>query len=124
MTTAAEYFKVDPLSVYAWPITYRYWHSLPWGETRQTLTVDAPDIADNDAASRALGLELWKLCVAPATTQHLHLVAWETMQWKQSVLPAIDVPPFTSGSLTGAPAPREQTPVGILSSGGTDDFSE
>ena len=122
MTTATDYFKVLTLDDFAWPISYRFTHWLPWGKTQQVLTVDAPPLVNNPGASAAFGLELWRRVVAVATTGGCQLAAWETMTWKDSLAPAINVPPVTTGLLAGDALRRADTPVCMLCTSHGDDL--
>jgi len=120
--TPEDYFRVAPVSAYAWLISYRYWITAPWGETRQELTLNVPSLLSNPDASIALGVHLWKRGIAPAITRHVRMWAYETVLWHQLPFPNMTPVDDAYGLLDGAAAPRADTPYVGFHSDHSDDM--
>jgi hypothetical protein len=120
--TAEELFRVDPLSAYEWPCTFRYHTETSWGRSQLEITVDAPALAGDIEHSMNLGHVLWSRAIAPAIVHGVSLLAWDTVMWQfqPSALPMVDG--LSTGLLAGSPAAREDSAVAVLHSGHSDDL--
>lgn len=114
MTTEAEGLGLIDLPQLEWPITYRYTVRLPWGYTRQVLTVNALGLGDSPDRAVELGRQLWTRTVAPATSRHVELVTHDTVAWRffPAALPMAHV--ATYGLISQEPALPEETPCVVL----------
>lgn len=118
----AQYFKVDRLEDYVWPITYRYHLSLPWGATTQQWTVDAPELQGDIESSMELGRVLWERGMATAMTTAVDMHTHDTVCWRFAPggLPTANL--ATRGRLAGTPTPRELSAVVCFRTDHTDDL--
>lgn len=121
MTLSAADQKLLTPDQLTWPLSFRFTTQAPWGETRQELSVDAPGLAGSIEGSMALGEELWRRVVAPATSRDVSLLTWDTVVWKLAPVPFTSAPIFAKGLLSRTAAPRADTPVVVMHSGHTDD---
>jgi hypothetical protein len=120
--TPEEYFRMDGLLAYEWPVTWRYHVSAPFGRTQQLLTVDVPAFAGSIEHSQQLGLELWSRGLAGASTVGLELLEWDTVCWRlaPAALPlqAFGARGHNSGPSTG----RDRAAFLTLETGLLDSF--
>lgn len=121
--TAEEFFQVEPLAAYQWPVTWRFTITGPWGETRQELTVDVPSLTDNIEASQKLGEELWRRSIATAMCRQMALSIVETMCWRGSLAPLPAPAILATGLLDGTPTGRSDAAVVVQHSGHMDDLA-
>jgi hypothetical protein len=121
--TPAEFFKVQPLEDYEWPVTYRFLTRCSWGDTQLELTIDAPEAQADVPTTLELGRTLWNMAVAPATSSDVTLVGWDTVAWRfiAAGLPSPDG--ISRGLLPGPVAPRENCAAVVLKTAHADDLS-
>lgn len=122
MTAAETYFRVRPLSHFQWPLSFRYHVWAPSGQTQQVLTVDAPELYDQDGPSLALGAELWKRGVALATSSQVSLLWYEMVAWRRSTIPVPQLAAQAFGRLNHPPAPNTDAAQLVLHTGHDDDM--
>lgn len=110
-----------PLEQFAWPVTYGYIVATPWGTTRQSLTVNVPQLEGMPDATRLLGRLLWGTVTAPAVIGDVKLTHVSVTFWK-SLGVAIPMPiQELRGNLIGRASPREHTPQMVMLTGHADD---
>ena len=116
----ADQLQVTDLTAWVWPVTFRFRLGLPWGETTQVMTVDAPGVQGDIESSLKLSSELWLRAVAPATVQQCTLLYTDVVMWRfqPSALPFSDG--LTRGLLAGVASPRNDTACAVFSTDHTD----
>ena len=107
---AAQREMID-LNELAWPVTYSYYVNAPWGTTRQLLTVNAPALADNVAATQRLGAVLWGVVTAPAVVGSVSCSSFGCTIWRGAGIETLVPFPTLYGNAIGTAAARENTPV-------------
>lgn len=116
----ATQMQVATLESRTWPITWRYYMRVGSWRTQQDLTVDAPSLLNNAAASGRLGYELWPLVMAPAMSDQVELEYLEMMAWKVSAAPSVPQPKLLTGVLPLPPASRDDAACVLLHTGHVD----
>ena len=98
----------------AWPVTFTYFIRAPWGETQQTLTVNAPQLEANTEATRRLGPLLWSVLTAPAVVGDVSMyLCWTTIWKAYAVLPPAGGLELR-GNLFGPASRRVDTPQIVM----------
>jgi len=95
----------------AWPLTYRYHISGPFGGSQFELSVNAPSLYENMDASKRLAPLLWVIGVAPATTTATQCDFVEMVAHRASIIPSVFAPQGLSGTRLSAGSGRAHAAV-------------
>lgn len=71
-----------PLSDFAWPVTYIFHMSVPWGLASVSLTLDVPSLEMNFEATAASVRPVWQGAIAPAISFLTSYVMGDGYCWK------------------------------------------
>jgi hypothetical protein len=88
-----------------------------------TLSVNAPQLENEPAASVELATQLWYAAIAPAISILTSCYQVDTYLWKMAALPVTTLPPTMRGIRTAIGTPRARTPVWVLHTDGDDNYS-
>lgn len=119
--TEASQLQMLPLSDFLHPVTFRYWVGAPWGQTRQAITVNAPNFLGNDEALVRLGRLLWLGVTAPAVTSSVRLELMAIHVWRGAGLGVPHPVAQAEGQHHAFTAPRDETPQLLMLTGHPDD---
>lgn len=79
--TEAAVLGMLPLTDFLLPISYGFIIDTPFGTTRQSITVNAPQFIGNEEAARRYGRLLWQGVTAPAVTNSVILRMMTVTYW-------------------------------------------
>lgn len=101
------------LAEVAWPCTYIYRLSVPWGYARMELTVNIPGLEGEVDWTRLMALDIWMHAIAPAMSFQVVTLQSSCFLWKLGIA-AAGPSLMYSGQNGIFPASRDHSPVAIL----------
>lgn len=101
--------ELIPIDMLAWPVTYRYYVSTPWGYSQHDITLNAPTLMADPLAADKHGRLLWEALVAPATSWQCALWGFDVVHWRGAGVPHLVPVTGVTGRHGGAPASRDDS---------------
>lgn len=108
------------LDDFAWPVTYTFFMSTPFGETQQSITVNAPQLEGKTEATKRLGPLLWSVLTAPAVVGDVSMYLSFSTSWRAYGVPQPYAGIEGRGNLIGLSSSRERTPQIVMLTGHLD----
>ena len=110
MSDAAA-LKMEEISDFSWPISYRFIAQGNRGYTSWEISVDAPFLNGHHDESVALGASLWSASIATAISRSVVLLYYESLIHKEAPIPGIASGGGARGRRFDLPAPRDRSGV-------------